>query len=949
MVSNCNFIWVVTSGSYEHIPLRAVRKGNCYSKCSENSPVRVSWHLETDLEDSQQVYLSGSDASLGSWDTDLAIPMSTCRGKLNLWQAEVQIPRGTHEYNYFVKYQNSVTNNIRWRQGPAFSIALPFSRRFLKKRVVQDKWLAMTSDTQQVDTVSLESLDTEKQRVTESSDMPYEPIEEPWLPINSFPSKEEPVSLWTRLNEVKALVKERESGEAISGAEQKKGKNELQSAPLVTNLEDPLQTVSEDNDTSNVLHLSDMADKIHEKGMDVKTEIIVNSSLCSIKRIAILEDGKPVELLLEPVKANIQLGNIYLGVVRKLLPCMSGAFVDIGDRMLAFLATSKNLKPYTFPPLHVVDREGQTNGLQLQNSATASSSENGDIYNRVDDGVEDDIPLNYEDNLEKNVVPDDAFEEVDITEDENNMGNELNLVVDEHKEIKQYSRANGHIPREENLDKYYAKKGDSTQIIKRSSDPNQDKYIPFQWKNLKVGTKIIVQVIREALGTKGPTVTAFPVLTSRFWVLETRQNQVSVSRKITGFERTRLKKIANVLHRPDFGLKVRSVAEGHSFEELSKDLSGLLETWNGIIDKAESAYIEAEEGVQGAVPVILKRAMGQTLLVVQDYFNEKVQRMVVDSKHTYREVTRYLREFSPSLVDRVELHDERTPIFDKFGVENVIDYILSQRVPLPNGGYLVIQQTEALVSIDVNGGSIMMGRNRSNGQTTESSKEQAILEVNLAAARQIVRELRLRDVGGIIIVDFIDMEIEKHKRMVYEQVKKVVEEDRSSITFSELSDLCLMEMTRRCVRPSVAFKMTEPCPHCHGNGRVETLDTTFSKIERAICRILAKRVHNGNRSNNNLKPRILLRVDPVMHDYLTTGKKKRIVLLSRYLKVLILLKDIRLFARGQFEVTELNEGKASNGRPSVGLVGTKSKRLHSGSPRQKLRSWSFKARRSLNN
>jgi Rne/Rng family ribonuclease len=178
----------------------------------------------------------------------------------------------------------------------------------------------------------------------------------------------------------------------------------------------------------------------------------------------------------------------------------------------------------------------------------------------------------------------------------------------------------------------------------------------------------------------------------------------------------------------------------------------------------------------------------------------------------------------------VELHDKGIPLFDLYEIEEEIEGILSKRVPLSNGGSLVIEQTEALVSIDVNGGHGMFGQG--------NSQEKAILEVNLAAARQIAREIRLRDIGGIIVVDFIDMADESNKRLVYEEVKKAVERDRSLVKVSELSRHGLMEITRKRVRPSVTFMISEPCSCCHATGRVEALETTFSKIEQEICRQL---------------------------------------------------------------------------------------------------------------
>ncbi|KAH7660241.1 Ribonuclease E protein [Dioscorea alata] len=256
--------------------------------------------------------------------------------------------------------------------------------------------------------------------------------------------------------------------------------------------------------------------------------------------------------------------------------------------------------------------------------------------------------------------------------------------------------------------------------------------------------------------------------------------------------------------------------------------------------------------------------------------------MVVDSPRTYHEVTRYLQEIAPDLCDRVMLFDKRTPIFDEYRIEEGINNILSKRVPLSNGGSLVIEQTEALVSIDVNGGHGMLGQ--------ETSQEKAVLDVNLAAAKQIARELRLRDIGGIIVVDFIDMADESNRRLVYEEVKKAVEKDRSMVKVSELSKHGLMEMTRKRVRPSVTFMISEPCTCCHGTGRVEALETSFSKIEHEICRLLAASYKKPDPENAKSWPRFVLRVDRHMCNYLTSGKRTKLAVLSSSLKVWILLK-----------------------------------------------------------
>ncbi|MCO5582888.1 hypothetical protein L7F22_036789 [Adiantum nelumboides] len=227
------------------------------------------------------------------------------------------------------------------------------------------------------------------------------------------------------------------------------------------------------------------------------------------------------------------------------------------------------------------------------------------------------------------------------------------------------------------------------------------------------------------------------------------------------------------------------------------------------------------------------------------------------------------------------------------------------RVQLPNGAYLVIEETEALVTIDVNGGTGMLGKN---------IKSAAILEVNLSAARQIAAELRLRDIGGIIVIDFIDMDEEEHESLVYEEMRKEIQSDRSIIFLSEISELGLMEMTRRRVRPSVSFMISDPCSCCHGTGRVEALETTFSKIERAILRLVANHMENIHFEGRAWK-KVLLRVDPVMFEFLT--RKQRTARLSSSLKVYIILKVGRDISRGSFELREVKLESEKQGSHSV--------------------------------
>ncbi|GER52310.1 ribonuclease E [Striga asiatica] len=637
----------------------------------------------------------------------------------------------------------------------------------------------------------------------------------------------------------------------------------------------------------------------------VSTVILINSSVCTVQRIAVLENDQLVELLLEPVETKVQCGNVYLGVVTQLAPNMGGAFVNIGSPRACFMDIKFYRKPFILPFSHSPMKEREVRAPMFDKSGVeVDFPQTGAFFSGVEesDEVECDQSEDEFEGEENHFHCDDVLDT--IKESVNGGVVRHGSEVDTQKSLEQL---NGDL---EQLN------GDVEQLGARTGDLDANSEVlstkKTKWAKVKKGSKIIVQVIKEGLGTKSPTLTAYPKLSSRFWVLSTCVKKIGVSKKISGAERKRLRTLAETLRPPGFGLTVRTAAYGHSLEELQKDLEGLLSTWKNIVDHAISATLAADEGIDGAVPVMLHKAMGQTLSVVRDIFNKKVKSMVVDSPRTYHEVTNYLQDIDPNLCERVELYSKRTPIFDEYNIEEEINNILSKRVRLANGGYLVIEQTEALVSIDVNGGQGVLGQG--------TSQEKAVLKVNLAAAKQIARELRLRDIGGIIVVDFIDMrydvqslheetfasstleigtylEIRANRRKVYQEVKKAVKRDRSKVD----------------VRPSVSFMISEPCTYCHATGRVEALDTSFSKIEHEICRLLATTEQKAEPENPKTWPRFVLRVNGDMCKYMTTGRRTRLAVLSSSLKVWILLKVARGFSRGVFELKLLLPGEDADG------------------------------------
>ncbi|XP_027369080.1 ribonuclease E/G-like protein, chloroplastic isoform X2 [Abrus precatorius] len=904
---------------------------------SVDESCKIIWTVEADLEDSHLLYITGDPAVLGCWKPNMAVLMSPTE-HANTWKAEFQIDFGSNfKYNYFIKAKSRSSSDILWRPGPAFSLSVPLMVLGDNKIVVRDLW---TRSDSQMSSAHAWSSFTEETYLLEQPAISYLSKDEGKIGdlVENDALKVETLGLKDQLlynNEDMVIANDKDSPSTNILSENYQPAEEpwlLHSSPSIVSKDKIESNESETGGTVEQVKLVDREKLLPEESTNImskdsiSTIILINSSICTMQRIAVLEDDKLVELLLEPVKSNVQCDSVYVGVVTKLVPHMGGAFVTIGSSRPAFMDIKQNKGPFIFPPFRQRTKK-QDIDLKGENDHTSH-------FTNVSDGISD---IHSEDGYLKSVHNDydehEGEDEFYISEvlKENVNGS----MVDDEAEADFEDDIEGsdvHIEGETNNSSLpLGMNGSVNSHIWQAKDTKRATHLASgenKWIQVRKGTKIVVQVVKEDLGTKGPTLTAYPKLRSRFWVLIARCDKIGVSKKISGVERTRLKVIAKTLQPVGFGLTVRTVAAGHSFEELQKDLEGLLSTWKNIMEHAKSAALAADEGVEGAVPVILHRAMGQTLSVVQDYFGENVKKMVVDSPRTFHEVTKYLQDIAPDLCDRVELYDKKVPLFDEFNIEGEIDNILSKRVPLVNGGSLIIEQTEALVSIDVNGGHGMLGYG--------NSQQQAILDVNLAAAKQIARELRLRDIGGIIVVDFIDMTDEANKRLVYEEVKKAIERDKSMVKVSELSRHGLMEITRKRVRPSVTFMISEPCACCHAAGRVEALETSFSKIEQQICRLLATMDHKADPEKPKSWPKFILRVDHHMCEYLTSGKKTRLAVLSSSLKVWILLKVARGFTRGAFEVKSFADDKVEKNQHQVAISMLRSSEARTNKPGQNL-------------
>jgi ribonuclease G len=358
----------------------------------------------------------------------------------------------------------------------------------------------------------------------------------------------------------------------------------------------------------------------------------------------------------------------------------------------------------------------------------------------------------------------------------------------------------------------------------RGRGRKQRKLPPIQ-DHLQKGQTLLVQVTKEAIGTKGPRLTADVSLPGRFLVYMPYSSRVGISRKIEGREqRSKLRKMAQEILPPDSGgIIVRTVSEEVTKKTLDQEFRSLHERWLKIKSAAETV----------AAPAPVHREAKLISGVIRDLFSDKFEALRVDSKEIFDEVRDYVRTVDPDLLGRVHLHEGPVSLFDQYGVEEEIQKAFQRTVRLKSGGYVVIEPTEALVSIDVNTGKFT-GKGRKD-------PEETILRTNLEAARVISKQLRLRDIGGIIVVDFIDMETQENRDKVLRELRSHLGRDRARTKAFEVSSLGLVEMTRQRIRPSLFNSLTDICPSCGGIGRVYKPATVVRSIERSLARAAASK------------------------------------------------------------------------------------------------------------
>jgi len=391
---------------------------------------------------------------------------------------------------------------------------------------------------------------------------------------------------------------------------------------------------------------------------------------------------------------------------------------------------------------------------------------------------------------------------------------------------------------------------------------------------LKRGQDILVQVSKEPISTKGPRVTAQVSLAGRFLVYMPSASRVGVSRKIgERAERQRLREMVRaVLPADSGGVIVRTVGEDATQQTFQRELDTLMGQWKRI--KRKTHFVRA--------PALLHRETSLTRGLTRDLFSTKVDSLVVDSRQIYNEITEYLKGIAPELIERVQMYEEPASLFDKLEIEGEIRDLFKRRCDLPSGGYLIIEQTEALVSVDVNSGRY----------TGKKDPEKTILKTNLEAAHEVARQLRLRDIGGIIVCDFIDMETRSNRDRVLQELRTYLAHDRARTKAFAVSELGLVEMTRQRVRAGHYHNLTDPCPTCGGTGRVFTPESTMRRLERSVKRAAVE----GRKDN------LILKVHPDVAMYVLEAERDFTKKLEKGLGFSVELRDDPLLKPDEFKL-----------------------------------------------
>ena len=501
-------------------------------------------------------------------------------------------------------------------------------------------------------------------------------------------------------------------------------------------------------------------------------ELIINVVPQGVE-IALLEDKKLVELHSEKADANFAVGDLYLGKVKKLIPGLNAAFVEVGFEKDAFLHYT-DLSPYVKSILKFT-------------------------------------------HLSMNQKPDEGFD---------------------------FSKFK--------LEPEIIKTGKINEVL--SGKPN-----------------VLVQILKEPIAAKGPRLTCEISLPGRFVVVTPFNDIVAVSRKIhSSEERKRLQKIIEAVKPKNLGVIVRTAAEGKNTAELHEDLLSLERTWKSI-----------QNNLKGAIaPTRILSEQGKTNSILRDLLNADFNKIVVNDKNIFNDTKSYIQKIAPDKTDILTYYNNGAPVFDSFGITKQVKASFGKTVNLPSGAYLIIEHTEALHVIDVNSGY----------KSVSNNQEQNALETNLEAAEEIARQLRLRDLGGIIVVDFIDMKLLENKKKLADAMEQLMRNDRAKHAVLPITKFGLMQITRQRMKPETNINTSEVCPSCNGSGTISSTLILEDEISKNLKYLIMQK-HKG----------LTVAVHPIIYTYLTCGFPSRRMKWSWKYK-----QQIKVISNSTYHLTEFH-------------------------------------------
>ncbi len=503
-------------------------------------------------------------------------------------------------------------------------------------------------------------------------------------------------------------------------------------------------------------------------------------------RVALIEDGIITELQVERTNNQTTVGNIYLGKVIRVLPGMQAAFVDIGQERAAFLHVEDVIRPQDFDDFLSGGSDSQQEDASTEDLPAAVEQTSGTDHDDASDETAEPSP----------------WGEVPGHDDSLSAQYPERTVHAARKGTRRDPRRQAH------------------QDKPRSGGPARiSRSTPIR-EVLREGQEIIVQVSKDPIGTKGARVTSHISLPGRYVVYMPTVDHVGVSRRIgSDRERARLREAIDAMRPPKGGLIVRTVAEGLTKKQLKADIGYLVRLWAEIVRKREA---------QPKAPATLYTELDLVQRTARDQFGDDIEKIVIDDRDKCEQLKRFTEMFMPERVNDIELYQGREPIFDEYGIEDEIRRALSRKVPLPSGGYLVIDQAEALTAIDVNTGRFV-------GKGSKDLEE-TILKTNLEAVEEIAYQLRFRNIGGLIVLDMIDMDRPSNREKVRQRLAELLQKDKARATINPVSDLGLIEMTRKRTRESLGRLLHEPCFYCDGTGQLQSRVTVAHEILRQIRR-----------------------------------------------------------------------------------------------------------------